>query len=74
MAAKKMFFLRENLLLILTIGSVFIGTFVGFAIRPSNPSVKTINLVGFPGEIFMNMLKLTILPLIAASLISGNNF
>lgn len=61
----------ENSLLILTICSVFIGITLGFLIRQTNPSIKTINFIGFPGEILMNMLKLTILPLISSSLISG---
>lgn len=39
--------------------------------RYAEPSATAIKLIGFPGELFMNMLKAMILPLIAASLISG---
>lgn len=35
------------------------------------PFRRTIDLIGFPGELFMNLLKALILPLIAASLVSG---
>lgn len=63
--------LRENLLLILTILSVFIGIALGFSLRPLNPEKKVITIIGFPGEILMNMLKMVIIPLIVASLISG---
>lgn len=34
-------------------------------------SPRMIDLIGFPGELFMNLLKALILPLIAASLVSG---
>lgn len=66
--------LRKNILLILTILSVFIGIGLGFALRPANLSGKAINVVGFPGDLFMNILKMVIIPLIAASLISGKGF
>lgn len=35
------------------------------------PSPDVVKYIGFPGELFMNMLKAMILPLIVASLISG---
>ena len=64
-------FLRTNGQLIATLVGVICGITVGFALRPANPSQRAIDLIGFPGEIMMNMLKMMILPLIAASLISG---
>ncbi|CAD5220155.1 unnamed protein product [Bursaphelenchus xylophilus] len=69
MGKKKVF--KDNLLLVFTIGAVFVGVIVGFIIRKFDPHPNTIVLLGFPGEILMNMLKLTILPLIVCSLISG---
>lgn len=63
--------MRENLLLLLTILSVIAGALVGFALRMTDPSAQTIALVSFPGDILMNMLKMLILPLIISSLISG---
>ncbi|KAI6174596.1 Amino acid transporter [Aphelenchoides bicaudatus] len=64
-------FVKSNLQLILTLLSVIIGVALGFVARSANPSYRTIELIGFPGEVLMSMLKLTILPLIASSLISG---
>ncbi|KAK6736604.1 hypothetical protein RB195_019352 [Necator americanus] len=63
---------RKNLLLVMTIGSVVAGAFLGFAIRPLNLSPQTVMLVSFPGELLMRMLKMMILPLIISSLISGD--
>uniref|UniRef100_A0A1I8BEE6 Amino acid transporter n=1 Tax=Meloidogyne hapla TaxID=6305 RepID=A0A1I8BEE6_MELHA len=63
--------LRENILLLFTIFSVFAGFGIGFGLRHLHPSQRAIDLIGFPGEIFMNILKAMILPLIAASLVSG---
>lgn len=62
---------RKNLLLLLTVVSVFVGLGAGFTARSAEPSQRTIDLIGFPGEILMNMLKMMIIPLIASSLISG---
>ena len=61
---------------------IILGVIIGFVIGASvnepvnnikDPEWKqtTIMLIGFPGELFMNMLKLLILPLIVASLITA---
>lgn len=73
MAARNLLWrrLRKSLLLVLTIGSVFLGVLAGGLLRYAEPSSNIIKLIGFPGLLFMNMLKAMILPLIAASLISG---
>lgn len=67
-------FIRGNLLLILTLLSVVVGVIFGFVARSVNPSSRTIELIGFPGELLMSMLKMTILPLISSSLISGKQY
>lgn len=67
---------RTDLLLVLIILGVIIGFLIGALVNgPVNDIAdvedkKTVlMLIGFPGELFMNMLKLLILPLIVASLI-----
>jgi solute carrier family 1 (high affinity glutamate transporter) protein 2 len=66
--------LRKNLLLALTILSVILGATFGFILRAVDvieaDSVAS-RLINFPGEIFMQILKMMILPLIISSLISG---
>ncbi|KAE9556382.1 hypothetical protein FO519_000422 [Halicephalobus sp. NKZ332] len=58
--------MKKDLLLVLTIESVVIGVVLGFVIRPFNPS-----LIGFPGEIFMQIVEMMILPMIISSVISA---
>ena len=64
--------LKENILLIATVLAVAIGIGLGFILRAYTnfkPPVKA--YFGFPGDIFLRMLKFLILPLISSSLISG---
>ena len=68
--------IRKELLLVLTILGVSVGFRIGYFvnkidIKDPEKKVTTIMLIGFPGELFMNMLKLLILPLIVASLITA---
>lgn len=70
--------LRQDLLLVLIILGVIIGFIIGTSVNEPVNNIKdpewkqtTIMLIGFPGELFMNMLKLLILPLIVASLITA---
>ena len=43
----------------------------GLGLRHYEPSKFTINIIAYPGELFMRLLKLMILPLVIASLITG---
>ncbi|CAI5440623.1 unnamed protein product [Caenorhabditis angaria] len=61
----------KNPLLVFTLIGVFVGILVGGLLRNANLSQDAVRYLGFPGEIFMNMLKAMVLPLIAASIISG---
>ena len=71
--------LRANLLLVLIFLGVIVGFVVGFAANKPVTELKNdpekratvIMLIGFPGELFMNALKMLILPLIVASLITA---
>uniref|UniRef100_A0A0N5AFG3 Amino acid transporter n=1 Tax=Syphacia muris TaxID=451379 RepID=A0A0N5AFG3_9BILA len=62
---------KNDLLLVLTIESVVIGVVLGFVIRPFDPSNDTISLIGFPGEIFMQIVEMIIIPMIISSVISA---
>ncbi|TMS37957.1 hypothetical protein L596_004787 [Steinernema carpocapsae] len=64
-------FMKKHLLLTLTVIAVLLGVFLGFILRSFDFSQDTIQLINFPGEIFMQVLKLMILPLIFSSLISA---
>ena len=67
---KKQF--KENLLLFMTVVAVIVGVIGGFVIRENvelKPPVRA--YFGFPGEIFLRLLKFLILPLMGSSLISG---
>lgn len=68
---KVLAWMRTNCLLMLTIAGVFCGFLAGFLCRVLEPSQGTIELVSFPGELLMRMLKMLILPLIISSLITG---
>ncbi len=71
----------NNLLLLLTIASVLVGVIVGASVReavditeitgPKDPTRVAYELIKFPGEIFLRMLQMLILPLIVFSLLAG---
>lgn len=63
--------LLDNLLLVITFSGVFIGVLTGILLKPMELDKVTISYVAYPGELFMRLLKLMILPLIIASLITG---
>lgn len=63
----------HNLLLVLTVVGVFLGSAIGLLLRPYGPSEETIMFISFPGDVLMRMLKMLILPLIISSLIAGDD-
>lgn len=64
--------MKENLILILLLGSVIMGVALGFAVRSGTKMTKReIMYLSFPGEMLMRMLKMLIIPLIVSSLIAG---
>uniref|UniRef100_W6NCU5 Amino acid transporter n=1 Tax=Haemonchus contortus TaxID=6289 RepID=W6NCU5_HAECO len=62
---------RRNLFLVCTLSSVVVGTLGGSLLRLLSLDDDVIAMIGLPGELFMNMLRAMILPLIVASLVSG---
>ncbi|XP_071953414.1 excitatory amino acid transporter 3-like [Antedon mediterranea] len=63
---------KENILLILLISSVILGFFFGWLFgKLFDFTPEQIDYISFPGDIFMNMLKMMILPLIFSSLVSS---
>ncbi|CAO4363715.1 unnamed protein product [Caenorhabditis nigoni] len=63
--------LTKNMLLLMTMAGIVMGVIIGGVLRNLEPSQEIVKYVGFPGELFMNMLKAMVLPLIAASIVSG---
>lgn len=64
----------KNVLLVSTIVAVFMGFLIGMIMRSSGKgtySQDVIQLIAFPGDMFLRMLKMLILPLIIASVISA---
>ncbi|GMR46473.1 hypothetical protein PMAYCL1PPCAC_16668, partial [Pristionchus mayeri] len=63
--------IKENLMLVFTVTAVLIGIGLGLALRSVNLSPTVLQLINFPGEIFMQLLKMMVLPLIITSIISS---
>ena len=60
-----------NLLLVATFLSVVVGIVLGLSIHQAQPGRAWIEILSFPGELFLRMLKMLILPLIIFSLMAG---
>ncbi|CAG2211784.1 EAAT2 [Mytilus edulis] len=60
--------LKANLLVLLTLVGAAVGFIIGVVVRNTNPTDSTLMWVG---EIYLNMLKMMIVPLIVASVITG---
>uniref|UniRef100_A0A8C2D2Z8 Amino acid transporter n=2 Tax=Cyprinus carpio TaxID=7962 RepID=A0A8C2D2Z8_CYPCA len=64
--------IMKNLILVLTVLGVIIGSVAGILLRYASPlPADVIMVIAFPGDILMRMLKMVILPLIISSLITG---
>jgi len=67
-------FLKENLLTMATLTGVIAGVSLGLSLKALDDGIWTARqayYVGYPGKIFLNMLKCLIIPLIVPSLISS---
>ncbi|XP_057656720.1 excitatory amino acid transporter 2 [Diorhabda carinulata] len=65
--------LKKNIILIITLIGVSAGIIMGYSLRHSKLSETTVLLISYPGELYMRLLKLLILPLIISSLITGTS-
>ncbi|XP_026732951.1 excitatory amino acid transporter isoform X1 [Trichoplusia ni] len=65
-------FLVDNVMLVVTLAGVLTGIGVGLGLRPYHLGPDALMIISYPGELFMRLLKLMILPLIIASLIAGS--
>ncbi|XP_060595283.1 excitatory amino acid transporter-like isoform X1 [Ruditapes philippinarum] len=63
--------IKKNLLLLLTLLGVICGIGIGFAVRSSSPSSSVLLWLGLPGELYLRLLKMMIVPLIVSSVITG---
>ncbi|KAH8279554.1 hypothetical protein KR018_000819, partial [Drosophila ironensis] len=64
--------LSDNLMLLVTLSGVLLGVLLGLSLRPLHLHGDSIMLISYPGELFMRVLKLMILPLVISSLIAGS--
>ncbi|KAI1896899.1 hypothetical protein AGOR_G00099610 [Albula goreensis] len=64
-------FLKNNLLVILTVSGVLVGAGLGMVVRNLHLSRAEMVYFAFPGEMLLRMLKMVILPLVVCSLITG---
>lgn len=63
--------LKAEPLLIKTIVGVILGIVVGSITRAANPTPRAVELIGFPGELFMRLLRALIIPLVAVTMSRG---
>lgn len=63
--------MMDNLLLVLTLVGVILGFAVGFGFKAANPSPDALMWIGLPGQLYLRLLKMMIVPLIACSVVCG---
>ncbi|XP_064635486.1 excitatory amino acid transporter-like [Lineus longissimus] len=63
--------IKKELLLILTAVGIVLGFTIGFVVREFKPSTDTLGWLGLPGDMFLRLLKMMILPLIVSCVIAG---
>lgn len=65
------FFIKSNLLVLLTLVGVIVGFVAGLGLKELHPSKDAVMWIGILGESYLNVIKMMIVPLIASSIISG---
>ena len=63
--------LRAEPLLTQTLVGVAVGVVVGAIARAANPTTRAVELIGFPGELFMRLLRALVIPLVSISMVCG---
>ncbi|PSC69711.1 dicarboxylate amino acid cation sodium transporter [Micractinium conductrix] len=58
-------------LLFFTLLGVLAGVALGVALKPAQLEAEAVELIGFPGELMLRLLKMLALPLISISMIAG---
>ncbi|XP_052066150.1 excitatory amino acid transporter 1-like isoform X1 [Mytilus californianus] len=66
-----LYFIKTNLLVILTLIGVIVGFAIGISVRELHPSADALMWIGILGELYLNVIKMMIVPLVASSIISG---
>lgn len=64
-------FMKKQALLLATVVSVVLGIVLGILMRFAELSKLDIAYFAFPGDLFVRMLKMVIVPIIITSLVSG---
>lgn len=72
LAARLRKFAKKQLFLLSTLAGVVSGVVLGLGLRHANPSESSIVLIGMPGEVFMRSLRMLVLPMMIASIITGS--
>lgn len=66
-----MSFLRQNLLVILTLGGCCAGFLISILVKYEDPSESAIMWIGLPGELYIRLIKVMVIPLVICSIIAG---
>ncbi|GFS27665.1 amino acid transporter [Elysia marginata] len=64
-------FLKENILILLTLLGIVVGFAIGLTLQHVKPSPDVLQWIGVPGEIFLRSLKATIVPIIVCMVITA---
>ncbi|XP_059153988.1 excitatory amino acid transporter 2-like isoform X2 [Physella acuta] len=64
-------FLTDNAFLLLTCCGIVLGYVVGLLVKMAEPGPDAMIWIGLPGEVYMRMLKVVILPLIVCTVLGG---
>ncbi|XP_076328024.1 excitatory amino acid transporter 2-like [Tachypleus tridentatus] len=64
--------LKNNILLVATLIAVFLGVMLGLLLRIAKPNDDVILLVEMPGNLFLRILKMLVLPIMIASIVTGH--